>query len=289
MENPKKEVNLGEHPDEESKKIAEEMAVRAKEKTDKEAEEAKAKAEKEEAAKKTEEEKKKAEEGKDEDEDEDEEDKDEEEKVKRTPHLMPIYKHKLAEREWSKEKQTLLTQIEELKTKGATKPEQSEAIKKFAEKHGFEEEAVKDLVDLIGSKTDISDELKKKLGALEKERSETYQSNSFQKEFDKEIAPLLEADGVPKENHKKVLKLLKDLAFTEEYAKTPLKVIYKGVEQFDDFRIKGKKSAEGSRGGARGGSVPEKEMRDMTDEEFEKYTDEEAAKGSRNSTIPPRK
>ena len=52
--------------------------------------------------------------------------------------------------------------------------------------------------------------------------------------------------------------------------------------------VKGKKSAEGSRGGARGGEG-EKSWRDMTDKEFEEETDAEAAKGTRNSSVSPKK
>ena len=65
------------------------------------------------------------------------------------------------------------------------------------------------------------------------------------------------------------------MAFTEEYSKTPLKVIYRGVDDFRQFSKKGKASGESSKSGIRGEDA-EKGYLDLSDEEFEKRIKEES-------------
>ena len=293
-EDQKKEVDLDGYPDEESKKIGEEMEERMKEKSasKKETEEGKESKKPEPPPKKETDKqdkgKKEKDEEKDEEEEEEEEEKEEEEepekpeKTKRKPTLMPIYKHRLAESKWKERENELLGEIEKIKSQkpAQTSEEFDKKIQGLADKSGLDADFLKELVTLVRPKSELSDEVKKKLESLEEERSSAYQSKMFEREFEEKILPLLEKDSISEENRNKIKKLLKKLAFTTDYAQTPLPVIYRGVEEFDRFRAKGKKSAESSRGGMSGGVGEEKDIREMTDEEFEKFSDEQGSKQS---------
>ena len=121
-------------------------------------------------------------------------------------------------------------------------------------------------------------ELKKELETLRGEIKSSQEKSSwaeedkkFEQDFEKNIAPLLTTDAIPAENLPRLKKLLKTLAFTDEYAKSPLSVIYKGVDDFKQF-LPGnkKKSAEDSKGGFRG-KEGEKSVLDMNAKEFDEY------------------
>ncbi len=211
-----------------------------------------------------------------------------EEKPKRTPQTMPVYKHKIAEKRWEKEKGDYNEKIKnlEVEVKKKASPEKQKVVKDFAEKHGFEPEMVNDLLKIVESgQPDVKKALDDFRSEIEKgrtERERTHQYSEFNKDYEKSIIPLLEKDGVPSEKRKEVKKLLQTLAFTTEYASTPLPVIYRGVEDFDGFKVKGKKSAEPSRGGARGGE--EEDEMPKGDKEFKEWSDKKGREQS-NLTI----
>jgi hypothetical protein len=206
-----------------------------------------------------------------------EEEEEPEDKSKRTPRLMEVYKHKIAEKNWGKEREklegTVADLTEQLKRKSS--PERDKAIKSLIEKSGMEPEVVEELVKLaeMGQVA-----LKKELESLRteiksgKEKALWAEEDSkFEQDFEKNIAPILKTDNVPAENIPRLKKLLKTLAFTEEYAKSPLPVVYRGVEDFQQF-LPGakKKSGEETRGGIRG-KEGEKSILDMDNKEFEEY------------------
>ena len=217
----------------------------------------------------------------------------EEKPAERTARLMPLYKHKIAEKKWKKEKEELIEQhaeeIRKLKEETAGQPseERKKQVKEYAEKYGMEEEAVEDLLKIAGGSTA---NLEKKIGELEeklakKEQAdiESKQDAEFDKEFNKEVLPLMEKDGISPEKRKKLKDRLKVLAFTEEYVKTPLKVIYKGEDSISEIKTPGKKSAESSGTPPHGGEGKEKkDWMDMSDDEFEKESD---ALGQKSSNI----
>ena len=200
-----------------------------------------------------------------------------EDKSKRTPRLMEMWKHNIAEKNWGKEKAKLESTITELseEIKRKSSPERSQAIKDIAEKSGLDSEVVEEVVKLAESGQVA---LKKELDTLRNEIKDSREKalwaeedKKFEQDFEKNIAPILKTDNIPAENLPRLKKLLKTLSFTEEYAKSPLSVIYRGVEDFQQFLPGAKrKSGEESRGGIRG-KEGEVDIMKMSNEEFEAY------------------
>lgn len=288
MEEKTKKEELGEFPDEESKKIAEDIA--AEEKAAKEKAEAEKKEDKkpedneDDAGKKSEDDK-----GKEDDED-DEGKEDEEDPPKRSPKLMPAWKHEAEKGQWGKEKTELTKEISDLKQKleGKSEPVQDEAIKKFAEKHGWEEEAIKDLLSLLPKGPNLSEEVSKRLQSLEDKENQIRQERGFEKFFARDVVPLMEKDELTDEQKAKVKKKINTLAFTTKYVNNDLDEIYiiaKQKGELDNIILpKGKKSAENSRGGMSGAKgetlkeLTEEEALELGDEEFKKWSEEQAKK-----------
>lgn len=219
-----------------------------------------------------------------------EEEGEEEAEPKRTPKLVELYKFKIAQKKWEKEKKELEERIRELseQNKGKTEAEKSEGIKEFAEKYGIDESFVSDLLKL--AKPNVSTaEFQEELKALKEEKEWQKQYQEFDKEFTDKVEPILIEDNIPEKKRPKLKSLMRELAFTERFASWPADDIYtflKAKGQLDDFMPKeGKKSAESSRGGARGKeSESIKEIiENMSEEEFLKWSDEQAKKsgGSR--------
>lgn len=216
-------------------------------------------------------------------------------KIDRTPKLIPAWKHEAYKNQSEKEKEELRAKIIDLETKssGKTDAKQQEMIKKLAEENGFTENFVTGLIEIMGVPK-LKKEFEEKLGSIEQERMANIQKSEFSKEYEKDVLPLLKDSGIPQERWDGVKKRLSELAFTEEYAKTPLKVIFKGVDEFEDYKkVPGKKSVEGTRNiGARGGSGEETNLMDLSDEEFLKKSNELAQKSpdlNRTVSVPPQK
>jgi len=290
----KKEVDLGDYPDAESKKIAEEMAAEkaAKEKGEPETPEKPEKPEPEKPSEDDEPDKKP-------DEDEDDEDEGEPEPKKnegRIPKTMLLHEHMHEKKGWQKKEKALLAEIEQLKI---AKPEQSKTetasdIKAIAEEFGFEPAMIEKLVNVIGAKTVLPADIKEKLEAFETEKKEQVQEQLFTKHFSKEVSPMLTKDGIDEKGADKIKKLIHELAFTEKYANADLDEIYiiakqKGMlENLGVF--KGRKTAEGGRGGtgAGGGGGSDKEnWKDKSPEDFEKWSDEMGKKTSDLTIVNP--
>ena len=175
----------------------------------------------------------------------------------------------------------------ELEMQGRTQSQadRSDAIKKFAEEQGLDEELVKGLINIVeeGHISQLRKEIEDLKGTLQKSKEEAEimrQNRLFEKEFEKEVLPLLEQEGVADKKNE-IMETLRALAFTEEYARTPLKVIYRGDETFETFRRKGKKSAESGGRMTHAGEDREKSITEMSEEEFEKWSDEQGKKYSR--------
>jgi len=207
----------------------------------------------------------------------------EEEKPNRIPNMMPAFKHKIAEKNWSKRETELLTEIETLKNKPTETPAQEvikddgidAKINELAEKKGVDAELIKSIVGLV-PKQETPSEVKDALDSLKELRAEqetAKQETQFRKEFDG-VLPLIKAEypDISEGDLSKIQQQLKDNAFTEEYAKTPLSVIYKCVDGFRDAVITKKKTAESSRSG---------QNRASEVEDYANWTDEDLAKAPR--------
>ena len=284
MAEEKKEVTI-DAPDEESQKIMDEIEedkAKAEEETKVEetTEEPKEEAEEsEEESDKDSEEESEEEESEEDKKDETTDDKEEKEeveeaKVSRTPKVMPIYKHKIKEKEWQKKYNAIEQELKEAKSKPTV--EQTDKAKTLADKYGVEEGLITDLIEAVGSNIKPDEGVKKQLDNLASAQAEAKELEAFDNEFKSDIATL---DSIKKENLDEAKKLLKELAFTEEYAKVPLKKIIRFAE-FDKFKgepKKGKKSAESSKTGKRGNVV---KYEDWTNEDWKNASDSEFDKAS---------
>lgn len=206
---------------------------------------------------------------------------------KRTPKLIPLYKHKIAEKKWGKtlkEKEEEITRLTTELEEKKSAPAREKAIADFAEKHGMEVEMVKDLLKLIGPPPKISEKVQKDLDSLKEMKEDERQAKLFDSEYKEKVVPLLEKDGIPEEKRSRVKKILRTLAFTTKYVNMDLDEIYdlrKLRGDFDSVLGKGRKTAETSRGkpgGITEGPVTGEDIMGMDDEAFEKWSDEQAAK-----------
>jgi len=294
-EEKKEEVSAGEYPDELTKKIMEEIKKEKgaspepaeEEKPESESEETEEEVSSEETQQPEEGEEEAPTEGEEETESEPEEG-EEEEKPKRTPRLVESWRLRVAQKKWEKEKRELENKIRELSAKleETTSSQKGEEVKKFAEKYGIDEDFVRDLLAILKPGV-TTQEFQKELQALREEREWQKQYQEFEKEFTDKLEPLIVKEGIPEAERPKLKSLIRDLAFTERFAAWPLDDIYlflKAKGLLDDFLPKEKKkSAEVSRGGARGkeaGSLKEI-IEGMSEEEFLKWSDEQAKKEKR--------
>ena len=297
-EQPKKEEE-GNFPDEESKKIAEEMAAEEAAKKGEKGEpkkpESKPEPKSDEPEEKPDDDEEKDKSAKA-DEDEDDEDEPKSKKEPRIPQTMLLHEHMHEKKGWQRREAELKAEIEKLKADkpDQTKQETADDIKKIAEEFGFEVSAVEKLVNAISSKLTLPAELKEKLEAFEAEKKEQVQEQLFGKHFLKEVSPMLEKDGIEGKGADKVKKLIHELAFTEKYANTDLDEIYiiakqKGlIENLGVF--KGRKTAEGGRGGTGaggGGGSEKKSFEEMSEKEFEEFSDDAGKKTSNYTIVNP--
>ena len=217
----------------------------------------------------------------------------EEKTFKRTPKLMPLWKHNVAEKKWNKAREDLEGKLQEaLKIKDT--PEKTEKIKEIAEKYGMDEAMINELVGLVQPiiPKAIMDDIAQLKKASET-TTEQQQEVEFDRDFNKSVLPLIKEE-YPEASEKlvsRIKSLVDKLAFTNELIGTPLSMIYKGSEQFRG--VKGKKSAESSTGSGRiekvniEGVTPE-DIENMSDAEFDKFSDA-AAKGTEKFKVESKK
>jgi hypothetical protein len=128
--------------------------------------------------------------------------------------------------------------------------------------------------------TDVIDGLKHELDSMKAEKQAQIEAKGFEQEFGENILPLVKAEYPEiSEGQLEVIKnKLKEVAYTEQFAKTPLGVIYKGVDDFRGVETARRASAEAGRGGnkAQAGkdfdSVSEEDISKMSAEEFDRYS-----------------
>ena len=205
-------------------------------------------------------------------------------KTVRTPRLMESWKHDIAEKNWGKEREGFAKTISTLETAleaAKASPDRAKLIKDFAEKSGMDPENVENFLKLAGMplagiKKELED-LKTVFQKSDRDNKWAREDRAFEEDFEKVLIPILNTDNIPQENRSRLKKLLHTLAFTAEYANTPLPVIYRGVEDFRQFSGKGvKKSAEASKGGIRGGKEGEIDWMSLEPDDFDKKIKEMA-------------
>lgn len=177
-----------------------------------------------------------------------------EKKPDRTPTMVPAWKLKVAEDQkqaFEKKVTDLETKIEEMsKQKAPVTKTQSEEIKaEIAElakgKEGIDVEFLSEFADRILSKTNKSNssEVEKTVKELKDASQLQKELNEFSGEFEKDVAPLVADMKLSSEALSKLKESLKGYAFSDVYAKVPLKEIF-AIKQSELVQTP-KKSSEG--------------------------------------------
>jgi len=240
----------------------------------------------------------KGEDGDDEDEEEeddaDDDDDEDDPKLKdgkeRKPKFVPLAKHKkkidnLKSRQATElaaakaDYETRLAAASKSASKGEDVDDEVAAI---AAEHGIPEESLSKIVELTAKKLSgagLTDAQKRQLARLEEDDNDRVQEQGFQKE----LKALSKEDQAIKEHEEE----LREMAFSEEYGGLSLYEIFH--RHLKPTLQPKKKTAEGSRGGARstGTTYTDQEIaadpalqEGLSDEEFDAWT-ERMAKGSK--------
>lgn len=212
-------------------------------------------------------------------------------KVERKPLMVEAWKLKVAEDQKAGLEKSLAevqTKLDELsKQKGpvseAQKTDIADDIKAISEEYGVDPDFTQKITDTILKKALPSAEVAKTLEQIQEERELEKQDNLFNKEFENDVLPLVKEHNLPDQALSQLKKSLKDLAFSETYAKVPLKEIFKLKE--DTFDLKGpKKSAEGKGVKARPeivdlDNVSEEQFAQMSPEQVEEFMNKKQSTG----------
>lgn len=226
----------------------------------------------------------------------DDKSKDDQDGKVRTPRpvkTMAVWEHEVAVKKMRQEHETAMESLQSSLKKSADQkapqdgrsdfeisPE-DERVKKVAEKWEAKPEFIADLMNTIGSPKlpkDITD----KLAILEKLQSKAQEDGdnaAYSSEFAKDVEPLIKAEypNASPEHIKAIKERIQGVAFTEDYARTPLSVIYKGLDEFRGMVKPEKSTAEKGGGGERGGqeidfdSMSEDEASKLDDDSFERF------------------
>ena len=151
-----------------------------------------------------------------------------------------------------------------------------EAVIKEAEAAGTDGTFLRKLATSIINKSKPSIEIEKSLKSLQEERELEKQLNSYQTEFDTDVIPLVKEYKLSDDALLKLRNELKDIAFSETYAKVPLKEIFRIKE--DSLGIKVPKKSSESKGIKVRGSdtvdidnIDEDSFKNLSSEQAEKF------------------
>lgn len=196
----------------------------------------------------------------------DEDKKTDEEKSRKSQTLVPAWKLKVAEDQLKKTREDL-ADAQKSTTKVTEKsdtPQPDDELRKktdvIAKKYGTDpdeeyERALTARGDLKPQKVEIPKEITegfKKIEQLENEKKVEVEELHFNTDFDSKLLPLIKAeygDDVPKSVIEDIKDKVKSKAYSEEFAKVPLSMIYKGDDEFREVIPAKARGAEKSRGG----------------------------------------
>lgn len=215
----------------------------------------------------------------------------EEPKIERTPTMVEAYKLKIAEDQKGKALERITELESELEKVSKQKAPITETqkeniadeIKAIAEEAGVDAGFLTKFADSILKRAKPGEEVTQTLEKLKEKEILADQLNQYSTEFSKDIEPLVKEKYQLSDAALSQLKSeLKDLAFSETYAKVPLKEIFKMKE--DALGLKEpKKSSEGKGIKARAGEVVD--LENLDEDSFKNLPDAEVEKlASRNSS-----
>jgi hypothetical protein len=198
------------------------------------------------------------------------------------PALIPAWEHKVAEKRWEKEREQLQSQIEALSVKPQTTPQEASNLRELAQQYGLVlDESQERFFDALLRKA-VPEDVGKKLQALEHDRQVAFLEQQYEQEFAHDVAPLLrERYGEVTEDKLAELKAkLHKTAFTETYAKVPLKKVFLAEQDtFNLERTEPKATVQAGKSGKTRAtqvdydSIDEDAFRRMSPEDVDKYTE----------------
>lgn len=221
----------------------------------------------------------------------------EESKPDRSPTMVEAWKLKVAE----DQKDGALKKVADLEAKITELSQQSsrptenqkqdivddiEELVKEAEEAGADGKFIRKLASTLLSKAEAkfkpSDDVTKTIKELAEERELAKQERLYVEEFSKNIEPLVkEQYGLDDTALSQLKSQLKDLAFSDTYAKVPLAKIFKA--EFETFGLKeAKRSSEGKGVKVRSNEVVDYD--NMTEEQFSKMTPDQVLEFSKRNS-----
>jgi hypothetical protein len=207
----------------------------------------------------------------------------EEKKPDRSPTMVEAWKLKVAEDQKdviSKKVAELEAKVQELSTQKvpvtvAQAEDIKEEIARLAKDKDVDVDFLSGFADSIlkkaESKYKSSADIEKTVKQLQDERELEKQLNQYSSEFDSEVTPLLEEYQLSGEALSQLKKTLRDYAFSETYAKVPLKEIFAIKKSGLDLQVP-KRSSEGKGIKTRASDVID--VDNMSEEDFAKLPTE---------------
>ena len=201
-------------------------------------------------------------------------------RVPREPALMPAWEHKIAEKKWEKEREQLSQEIEAMRATPTQQNAQSAGnLREIASQYGLELDDRQEAFfqSLVSQVNTVPEQLTKELDALKQDRQIAYLETQYENEFLKDVAPLLAE--VPETQHAELRQKLHDLAFSEQYAKVPLKKVFLAEQDTLNVTAQRKVSMDTTKQGKSRtvltdySNLSEADVEKLSPEEFEKYAD----------------
>lgn len=170
-----------------------------------------------------------------------------------------------------------------------------EEAQEYAEQEGISLRLAKDLItakrlaEISHTKTGDIDFYKDSIRKQQEEDANAREEQLFERDFEKDIIPLIKkeyGDDVPASTIKQIKDDIKAKAYTEEFAKVPYTMIYKGDDNFRSLVPTPKKPVEGARtvaisekkvdsqdtGKDLSQPLSDEEVKNLSDAEFDTYS-----------------
>lgn len=187
---------------------------------------------------------------------------------RRDSKLVPSYLLGIEKTKAENREKELLKEIEALKTGAKTDGNDKKEIPKVeikalvdkivADNNVEDPKVISDIMDAVDAylkdKTQIPPEIMEKLKVVDDLKNQheiALEEINFSNDFDKIVLPAIKAeygDDVPAEKIAEIKAKLKEVAYTNEYAKVPYDEIYSGKKDFRNLYTPKKRSAEGVHG-----------------------------------------
>jgi hypothetical protein len=217
-------------------------------------------------------------------------------RVPKEPTLIPAWKAKIAEDRLSKENAELRSQIEAFQSNPTRENREGvqqgmENVRELAQAYGLELDSSQEaffnaLVSSVAQKA-VPQDLVQNIQALHQQKEVEYLETEYTKEFTQDVAPLIKEryGDVSDKELATLQKKLHDIAFTEQYAKVPLKKIF--LAESEDLGIKASKESivTHKSGRTRGteidlSNMDEDSFRSLDGDTLDKFIDQKSGKSS---------